>query len=51
MAVQTNDVVPLPITFVTGKFCEKFTYEENFNNTFFVKVLLCHRCGAELMQI
>ena len=34
-AVHTNDVVLLPITFAAWKFCENFTYEDNFNNTFY----------------
>ncbi len=33
MAVHTNDVVLLPITFAAWKFCENFTNEDNFNNT------------------
>lgn len=33
MAVQTNDVALPPIIFGTWKFCENFTYEDNFNNT------------------
>ena len=36
-AVQTNDVMPLPIIFATLKFCENFTNEDNFNNTFLSK--------------
>ena len=39
MAVQTNDAVLLPITFGTQKFCENFINEDNFNNTFFGKIL------------
>ena len=34
MAIHTNDVVPLSIIFAALKFCENFTYEDNFNNTF-----------------
>ena len=33
MAVQTNDAVLLPITFVSWKILREFTYEDNFNNT------------------
>ena len=32
-----HGVVPLPITFATEKFCENFTNEDNFNNTFSIK--------------
>ena len=48
MAVQTNDVVSLPIIFATLKFCENFTIEDNFNNTFLSKCpslpLLARNC-------
>ena len=37
MAVQTNDAVLLPITFVSWKILREFTYEDNFNNTFLLK--------------
>ena len=37
MAIHTNDVVPLSIIFAALKFCENFTYEDNFNNTFLLK--------------
>ena len=37
IAVHIKDVVPLPITFAAWKFCENFTYEDNFNNTFLLK--------------
>ena len=39
MAVHTNDVVLPPSSSFQVKFCENFTYEDNFNNTFFGKVL------------
>ena len=39
MAVHTMDVVLSPIIFGTLKFCENFINEDNFNNTFFGKVL------------
>lgn len=32
-----HGAVPLPITFATEKFCENFTNEDNFNNTFSLK--------------
>ena len=34
------------ITFTAEKFCENFINEDNFNNTFFVKVIQNHRCGT-----
>ena len=39
MAVHTNDVVLPPSSSFQVKFCENFTYEDNFNNTFFDKIL------------
>ena len=38
-AVHTNNVVLSLSSSFQVKFCENFTYEDNFNNTFFVKVL------------
>ena len=39
MAVHTNDVVLLPSPSFQVKFCENLTSEDNFNNTFFGKIL------------
>ena len=39
MAVHTNDVVPLPSSSYQFKLCENLILEDNFNNTFFDKVL------------
>ena len=39
MAVHTNDVVPLLSSSFHFKFCENLSVEDNFNNTFFGKVL------------
>ena len=39
MAVHTNDVVPLLSSPYYFKLCENLTSEDNFNNTFFGKVL------------
>ena len=39
MAVHTNDVVPLPSSSYQFKLCENLILEDNFNNTFFGKVL------------
>ena len=50
MAVHTNDVVLLPITFAAWKFCENFTYEDNFNNTFTKKVLFLADCSTVLRK-
>ena len=38
-AVHTNNVVLSLSSSFQVKFCENFTYEDNFNNTFFDKVL------------
>ena len=46
MAVQTKDVVLLPSPSFQVKFCENLSVEDNFNNTFFVKVIQNHRCGT-----
>ena len=47
MAIHTIDVVPLPIIFAAWKFCENFTYEDNFNNTF---ALYYGDAGAKLIN-
>ena len=39
MAVHTNNVVLSLSSSFQVKFCENFTYEDNFNNTFFGKIL------------
>ena len=39
MAVHTNDVVLLPSPSFQVKFCENLSVEDNFNNTFFGKIL------------
>ena len=39
MAVHTNDVVLLLSSSFHFKFCENLSVEDNFNNTFFDKIL------------
>jgi hypothetical protein len=39
VAVHTNDVVPLLSSSSLFKLCENLTSEDNFNNTFFGKIL------------
>ena len=39
MAIHTNNVVLSLSSSFQVKFCENFTYEDNFNNTFFDKIL------------
>ena len=51
-AVHTNNVVLSLSSSFQVKFCENFTYEDNFNNTFFDKILPHTTAMAtELMQI
>ena len=46
MAVHTKWCDAIATIFTAEKFCENFINEDNFNNTFFVKVIQNHRCGT-----